>query len=205
MVCLSTSGQSKFCDVTVMVVMAIINWHGAPDKSNDDDNNNNTGSPPGSWKHTVWYVVAPRVHEQADAYLLRVLPYIMYGPPVGTQTSMLARIDVWIKPSTAINSRAFSNILLTSTAVLSKIGAKCVVLAYQTETRRFRFLFLNSTAQCTSRGMEIVYVYQKPHKEFGRACKFGDLHADTLAETVPNPDQRESFEEQNPTGMWFRT
>ena len=49
--------------------------------------------------------------------------------------------------------------------------------------------------------MEIVYVYQKQRKEFGRACKFGDLQADTLAETVPNPDQRESFEERNPTGV----
>jgi hypothetical protein len=37
--------------------------------------------------------------------------------------------------------------------------------------------------------MEIVYVYSKQRKEFGRAAKFVDLHADTLAETVPNPDQ----------------
>jgi hypothetical protein len=37
--------------------------------------------------------------------------------------------------------------------------------------------------------MEILYVYSKQRKEFGRAAKFVDLNADILAETVPNPDQ----------------
>ena len=33
-----------------------------------------------------------------------------------------------------------------------------------------------------------MYVYQKLRKDFGRAPKFVDTEADTLAETVPNPD-----------------
>ena len=37
--------------------------------------------------------------------------------------------------------------------------------------------------------MEIVYVYQKHRKDFGRAPKFSDVDSDTLDETVPNPDQ----------------
>ena len=37
--------------------------------------------------------------------------------------------------------------------------------------------------------MEIVYVYQKLRKEFGRAAKFTDFHAEELAETVPEPDR----------------
>jgi len=37
--------------------------------------------------------------------------------------------------------------------------------------------------------MEIVYVYQKQRKDFGRAPKFSDVEPDTLDETVPNPDQ----------------
>ena len=36
--------------------------------------------------------------------------------------------------------------------------------------------------------MEIVYVYQKQRKEFGRAPKFVDVEPETLSETVPNPD-----------------
>jgi hypothetical protein len=37
--------------------------------------------------------------------------------------------------------------------------------------------------------MEIVYVYQKPRKDFGRPAKFTDFHAEELAETVPEPDR----------------
>ena len=37
--------------------------------------------------------------------------------------------------------------------------------------------------------MEIVYVYQRLRKDFGRAPKFGDVEAETISETVPNPDQ----------------
>ena len=37
--------------------------------------------------------------------------------------------------------------------------------------------------------MEIVYVYQKLRKEFGRPVKFTDFHAEELAETVPEPDR----------------
>jgi hypothetical protein len=39
--------------------------------------------------------------------------------------------------------------------------------------------------------MEIVYVYQKQRKEFGRAIKFTDAPAEEVYETVPNPDQVE--------------
>jgi hypothetical protein len=36
--------------------------------------------------------------------------------------------------------------------------------------------------------MEIVYVYQKLRKDFGRAPKFTDLHSDILFEIMPNPE-----------------
>ena len=36
--------------------------------------------------------------------------------------------------------------------------------------------------------MEIVYVYQKLRKDFGRAPKFTDLHADIVFEIMPNPE-----------------
>jgi hypothetical protein len=36
--------------------------------------------------------------------------------------------------------------------------------------------------------MEIVYVYQKLRKDFGRAPKFTDFHADIVFEIMPNPE-----------------
>jgi hypothetical protein len=36
--------------------------------------------------------------------------------------------------------------------------------------------------------MEIVYVYQRLRKEFGRAPKFTDVHSDILFEIMPNPE-----------------
>jgi hypothetical protein len=35
--------------------------------------------------------------------------------------------------------------------------------------------------------MEIVYVYQRQRKHYGRHPKFGDLASDTLFENRPNP------------------
>ena len=49
--------------------------------------------------------------------------------------------------------------------------------------------------------MEIVYVYQKLRKDFGRAPKFTDLPADTLSETLPNPDMMMEYVERNPTDV----
>ena len=51
--------------------------------------------------------------------------------------------------------------------------------------------------------MEIVYVYQKLRKDFGRAPKFHDMPADIPAgmETMPNPDLKDEFVERNPTDV----
>ena len=37
-----------------------------------------------------------------------------------------------------------------------------------------------------SRRMEIVYVYQKKRKEFGRQCNFADRHAEIIADIPPD-------------------
>jgi hypothetical protein len=49
--------------------------------------------------------------------------------------------------------------------------------------------------------MEIVFVYQRLRKDFGRAPKFHDLPADILAETMPNPDLKDDYVERNPTDV----
>jgi dynein intermediate chain 2 len=49
--------------------------------------------------------------------------------------------------------------------------------------------------------MEIVFVYQRLRKEFGRAPKFHDMPADILAETMPNPDLKDDYVERNPTDV----
>ena len=49
--------------------------------------------------------------------------------------------------------------------------------------------------------MEIVFVYQRLRKEFGRAPKFTDFPSDVLAETMPNPDMLAEYVEQNPTDV----
>jgi dynein intermediate chain 2, axonemal len=49
--------------------------------------------------------------------------------------------------------------------------------------------------------MEIVFVYQRLRKDFGRAPKFHDLPADILAETMPNPDLKDEYVERNPTDV----
>ena len=36
--------------------------------------------------------------------------------------------------------------------------------------------------------MEIVYVYQRLRKDFGRATKFTDVNPDVLFEIMPNPE-----------------
>ena len=36
--------------------------------------------------------------------------------------------------------------------------------------------------------MEIVYVYQRLRKDFGRAPKFTDVNPDVLFEIMPNPE-----------------
>jgi len=49
--------------------------------------------------------------------------------------------------------------------------------------------------------MEIVFVYQRLRKDFGRAPKFVDVPSDVLAETMPNPDMLAEYVEQNPTDV----
>ena len=49
--------------------------------------------------------------------------------------------------------------------------------------------------------MEIVFVYQRLRKEFGRAPKFMDFPSDVMAETMPNPDMLAEYVEQNPTDV----
>jgi len=49
--------------------------------------------------------------------------------------------------------------------------------------------------------MEIVYVYQKLRKDFGRAPKFTDLHSDILFEIMPNPEMMGEYVERNPTDV----
>jgi hypothetical protein len=52
--------------------------------------------------------------------------------------------------------------------------------------------------------MEIVYVYQKLRKEFGRPVKFTDFHAEELAETVPEPDRVISLSTPQPRATHLR-
>jgi hypothetical protein len=42
--------------------------------------------------------------------------------------------------------------------------------------------------QLSTGRMEIVYVCQKLRKDFGRAPKFTDFHADIVFEIMPNPE-----------------
>mmetsp|Transcript_27129 Transcript_27129/g.55272 ORF Transcript_27129/g.55272 Transcript_27129/m.55272 type:complete len:571 (-) Transcript_27129:175-1887(-) len=49
--------------------------------------------------------------------------------------------------------------------------------------------------------MEIVLVYQKLRKDFGRAPKFNDMPADVLSELMPNPDGLAEYVERNPTDV----
>ena len=71
--------------------------------------------------------------------------------------------------------------------------ALCLGTLVADETCFVFFWFSESLAKLqrlSGRGaMEIVYVYQKHRKDFGRAPKFSDVDSDTLDETVPNPDQ----------------
>jgi dynein intermediate chain 2, axonemal len=49
--------------------------------------------------------------------------------------------------------------------------------------------------------MEIVFVYQRLRKDFGRAPKFQDVPAETLEEMIPNPDAKDDYVERNPTDV----
>lgn len=49
--------------------------------------------------------------------------------------------------------------------------------------------------------MEIVFVYPRLRKDFGRAPKFNDLPSDVLSETLPNPEMLGEYVEQNPTDV----
>jgi dynein intermediate chain 2 len=46
--------------------------------------------------------------------------------------------------------------------------------------------------------MEIVHVYQKKRKEFGRQCLFGDRHAKLIVDINPDPELRKDYVYKNP-------
>mmetsp|Transcript_30238 Transcript_30238/g.59057 ORF Transcript_30238/g.59057 Transcript_30238/m.59057 type:complete len:567 (+) Transcript_30238:151-1851(+) len=49
--------------------------------------------------------------------------------------------------------------------------------------------------------MEIVFVYPRLRKDFGRAPKFNDMPADVFSETLPNPEMLGEYVERNPTDV----
>ena len=49
--------------------------------------------------------------------------------------------------------------------------------------------------------MEIVFVYPRLRKDFGRPPKFQDMTADILSESLPNPEMLGEYVERNPTDV----
>ena len=47
--------------------------------------------------------------------------------------------------------------------------------------------------------MEIVYVYQKKRKEFGRQANFHDRLAELVLSIPPDPSYAKNYIERNPT------
>ena len=46
--------------------------------------------------------------------------------------------------------------------------------------------------------MEIVHVYQKKRREFGRQCTFADRRAEIIVDIEPEPSLRDDFIYKNP-------
>lgn len=46
--------------------------------------------------------------------------------------------------------------------------------------------------------MEIVYVYQKKRKEFGRQCNFSDRPAQLVVDVQPEPALRKDYIQRDP-------
>ena len=53
--------------------------------------------------------------------------------------------------------------------------------------------------------MEIVYVYQKKRREFGRQCLFADRPAEIIADIQPDPKMREQYVARNPVEFGVQT
>jgi hypothetical protein len=49
--------------------------------------------------------------------------------------------------------------------------------------------------------MEIVFVYPRLRRDFGRAPKFQDIAPDILSESLPNPEMLGEYVERNPTDV----
>lgn len=49
--------------------------------------------------------------------------------------------------------------------------------------------------------MDIVFVYPRLRKDFGRAPKFQDVSPDILSESLPNPEMLGEYVERNPTDV----
>jgi dynein intermediate chain 2 len=49
--------------------------------------------------------------------------------------------------------------------------------------------------------MEVVYVYQRKRREFGRQCKFSEKPADLTTDIAPNPSYAKNLKVRNPIHM----
>lgn len=49
--------------------------------------------------------------------------------------------------------------------------------------------------------MEIVHVYQKKRREFGRQCHFSDRHAKLIVDIEPDASLREDYIYKNPSDV----
>ncbi len=69
----------------------------------------------------------------------------------------------------------------------------------------FTILLSVSSSFLTPQAMEIVYVYQRKRRDFGRQCLFADRPAEIIADVQPDPKLRDQYVAKNPVEAGVQT